>query len=462
MTSGADVPRREVVVIGGGLAGLTAAWRLRDRDVLVLEAEKRPGGRLFSLARDPYWLNLGAGVFSAGASPVRDLIAEMGLETRAIPGSTTALALGDRIVKTGRLETYPLRLPLSPAARLSLIRAGARIRLAVARYHRLARPRPGESAEDIERRVSAFEGDRSLAEFLGPLHPDVDAIFRASAANRIGAELETISANGGLGSFAYQWSGKASTLNHNLLGGSGRLPEAIAQRLGERVVLGATVVAVEPHDGEVAVTYRAGGDERQVVAAAAIVATPADIARTLVRGLPSALAGALGEIRHGAAVLVSALTGEDGPMPYDDVYALITPKRSITVLINVASTLRSGAERLPGGSLLVYRGGDGARELMGASDAEVERVLLDGLYDVYPSTRGIVRETVVQRWERIVPFAHPGRQRIQSALETPLERVFLAGDYFGSWANMETAAASGTRAARDARVLLEATDTHER
>jgi oxygen-dependent protoporphyrinogen oxidase len=38
----------EVVVVGGGIAGLAAAWRLRDRDVLLLEAGDRLGGRLRS------------------------------------------------------------------------------------------------------------------------------------------------------------------------------------------------------------------------------------------------------------------------------------------------------------------------------------------------------------------------------------------------------------------------------
>jgi len=55
--------RYEAVVVGGGIAGLTAGWTLRDRKVLVLESTGRVGGRMRSEPRGPYWLNLGAHLF---------------------------------------------------------------------------------------------------------------------------------------------------------------------------------------------------------------------------------------------------------------------------------------------------------------------------------------------------------------------------------------------------------------
>ena len=52
--------RYEAVIVGAGIAGLTAGWTLRDRKILALEATDRVGGRMRSEPRGPYWLNLGA------------------------------------------------------------------------------------------------------------------------------------------------------------------------------------------------------------------------------------------------------------------------------------------------------------------------------------------------------------------------------------------------------------------
>lgn len=444
----------DVVVIGAGLAGLSAAWQLRGRDVVVLEAENRVGGRLYSLPRPPYWLNLGAGVFSASPSPVRALIDELGLQTVEIPGSTTAVGYAEKVVASGPLETYPLRLPIAPRGRVSLMRAGAKIRVAVARYHRLARARPGEEPTEAVARVAAFEGDRSFSEFLGPLHPDAESLLRATAANRIGAELETISANGALGSFAYQWSGKQSLLNHNLRGGSALLPEAMARELGAAVVTGAEVTAVSAQPDHVAVTYRVGANPMTVRARAAVIATPADVTRQLVAELPAHVDAALASISYGPAVLAAMGTDEDHPMPYDDIYAMITPRERSTVFINAANSTRARGGREPGGSVLLYRGGEAARELAARDDSAIEAEFATTLTRLFPAARGHVREVVVQRWPRVVPFARPGRHLVQADLEADLGRIALAGDYLGSWGNMEAAVSSGIDAAARVRSAL--------
>jgi len=74
----------EVVVVGAGIAGLTAAWRLRQAGmrVRVYEAQTRVGGRMFSLRNhfaDGQVVELGGELIDTDHVRIRALAAEMGL-----------------------------------------------------------------------------------------------------------------------------------------------------------------------------------------------------------------------------------------------------------------------------------------------------------------------------------------------------------------------------------------------
>ena len=105
-------------------------------------------------------------------------------------------------------------------------------------------------------------------------------------------------------------------------------------------------------------------DGSSIEARTAIVATPAYATREIVSGLPDDTAAALAAIPYGPYVVGAFLTNETAPMPWDDLYALATPKRSFSMLFNTANVLRrAGRPRAPGGSLMVYAAAGFARRL---------------------------------------------------------------------------------------------------
>jgi oxygen-dependent protoporphyrinogen oxidase len=430
----------DVVIVGGGIAGLSAAWRLRHRDVLLLEAGDRLGGRMRSDPCGEYWLNYGAHLFPGPGSLVDAMARECGLETAPVTGGMMGLAVGGAVLDRGRVESYPLRLPLSLRDRIAFARAGLRVRHAVAAYRRM------------ERR-HGFEDDRTFAELLGPLPPAVRAIF-ACAAHRATAELDELSAGCGIGLFALVWGGKGSLIARNLLGGAGRLPAALGRELGDRARTGCSVVGVRP-DGADLVVECADGEE--VRARHVIVAAPAPYAAPLVAAVADRAAAALAQLTYGPFVSVAVRTSETAPMPYDDVYAVATPGRAFDIFTNQAHALRATGRRRPGGSLMLFAGAHGAAALMRESDEAIAARFLADLYELYPPTRGVVAGATVQRWELGNVYARPGRSRLQPALEGPLGahgNLHLAGDYFAELGNMEAAARSGHAAAERVDALI--------
>ncbi len=442
----------DAVVVGAGIGGLAAAWHLRDRNILVLESADRIGGRIRSEPRGPYWLNLGAHVFGGPSTATGRLVEEVGCELAPVPGHLVALELNGKILVGGRPELYPFRLPLSLRERVALITTGARLKLAVRRYARLSRPRPGESLAETRQRILGYGDDRTFAEWLGDVPGDAAALFRATVI-RSTAELEEISMGHGAGYFALVWS-TGEGLSNNIVGGAGVLIDRIRDALGERLRLGAEAQEVADEGDHVRLRFTHGGIDTEVAARHVVVATKAFDAARIVTSLPSDTRSALDAIPYGPTVVMAILTGEEGPMPWDGLYALATPKRAFTMLFNIVNVLRPrSAGREPGGSLMVYRSGHAALEMFEQPDEVVTQAFLDDLYAIYPQTRGLVRETILLKLPRMLPYVAPGRAAIQPALERELGRVHLAGDYLGG-TYTETAIASGEEAARAIRSAL--------
>jgi oxygen-dependent protoporphyrinogen oxidase len=449
--------RRDVVVVGGGIAGLAAAWRLRDRDVLLLEAADRLGGRLRSEPRGEYWLNYGAHLFPAPASLVGSMVRECGLETVPVTGSMMGLAVGSKKLERGRVETYPLRLPLPVRDRAAFAAAGLKIQRAVRRRHRLARAEEGESPAEVRARVLAFEGDRTFAEFLGRVPPAVERIL-SCAAHRATAELSELSAGCGIGLFALVWGGKGSLIARNVLGGAGRLPAAIGRELGPRARTGCRVTALRADGDELSVEYAEGGAPRRVRARQVIVAAQAPFAAPLVAPVAPDAGSALARMTYGAFLCVAIETREEGPMPWDRVYAMATPGRVFDMFTNQGHALRGRGGRRPGGSLMLFAGAHGAAALSEAADAVIVERFLADLYSLYPRARGVVADASVHRWTLGNVYAHPGRARLQGPLEGalgPRGNLHLAGDYFAELGNLEAAARTGAAAAERVAALLQ-------
>ncbi|MFC9356201.1 protoporphyrinogen/coproporphyrinogen oxidase [Rhodococcus sp. NPDC057014] len=446
---------KDVVIVGGGIAGLAAGWRLRHWDTVLLESDERVGGRIRSERRGPYWLNWGGHVYAGGNSSTAWLLGDTGVDSVAVPGSLTGLAMNGTLLLNGRVEGYPFRVPMSMSSRIGVLKSGAKVGLAVAKYAKIVGLRPGEDEATRQQRVYDFMNDRSFADFVGDLPEDVEALFKPTV-TRSSGDMDQISAGAGVGYFSLVW-GIGGGLTQSIVGGPSTLTGSIAAALGDRVQLGAAVEEIVHKKNSVVVRYRQDGIEKEVEARSVVLATPATVSHKIAVDLDSDIRQALSEVKYGTHVSAAFLTNETERQVWDNSYAIATPKRSFNVLLNMSNIVRGyEQERQPGSSLMTFSPASLGRSLLDRDDDEIIKTYLDDLDDILPGFADTVVESQVHKFPTGAPYCFPGRAKLQPTLTRRGGRVFLAGDYLGSLYT-ESAIGTGLTAAQEVQSLL-ATD----
>lgn len=231
----------EVIVVGAGLAGLSAARVLheRGRSVMVLEARNRVGGRVLSHPLGDDTVDLGAQWIGPGQPRIAALIAELGLTT--FPQWSQGRKLLDI---GGRARAYRHTIPALPLVSL------LDLQWAITQLERLSRrvPLDRPAAAPYARhwdRLTVAEWQRRFirtAEARSVLDGAVRAIFAAEPQDISFLHfLFYLHAGGGLMRLAAVEGGAQQT---RIAGGAQQIATRLAARLGDRVLLNAPVARV--------------------------------------------------------------------------------------------------------------------------------------------------------------------------------------------------------------------------
>ncbi len=303
-------PARRVVVVGGGLAGLTCARALLREsghvppDVHVLEAASRPGGKAQSDLEGGWVVEWGPQTFVDGPDgPLRRLISDLRLEGDLVePRADAKLRF---VLHGGRLFAVPRDAP-------RLLGLGGSLRAALEVVRPARRAADDESVHDFAaRRFGPRAAERLFSALVTGIYAgDARRLSLRAALPRVHAlEQEHGSLVRALltGGFVPR---RSATLRRGL----GSLAEALAGDLGARLRLATPVEALRPPatPGAPWTVVTAKGDEP---AAAVVVAAPADVAARLVRPFDAALADPLDAIRY-APVAVVVLGYDAGAFPH--------------------------------------------------------------------------------------------------------------------------------------------------
>ncbi len=456
-----------VAVVGGGIAGLSAAWTLRRHavasgrpvEVRLFEASSRLGGKVGTERRDGFLLEAGPDSFLTRKPQAVELARELGLGHRLIdtdPGRNRVW-----MVRHGKMTEIPpsmghvLPCRLAPIWGSQLLSWRGKLRLALD----LVLPRRrGAGDESLGSFLRRRFGKEMVDRLAGPLlagiyvadpenlslaatfphfaeierrHGSVIRGLRASMAARGGRHGDpgaTTRAHG---------SAPAPSTRAALAGGIGELTDALITKLSEpappaEVTLN-TQAPVE-RLARAAVEGRwhlaVAGEEHE--ADAVILALPAFAAADLLRPLSPDAATTLAAIPYVSTATVSlGYREEDLPRPLDG-YGFVVPaaeKRRITACTWCSAKFPGRAGE--GHALLrVFLGGAQGQHHLDTDDSTLVRHAREDLSDLM-SLDADPLLTVVHRHHRATPQYQVGHRDRMDGLESVLpDGLHLAGSAF--------------------------------
>lgn len=310
----ARLGRPTVVVVGGGISGLTVAWRLRElAQVVVLEQGEVCGGLLRAGTLAGIDLDLGAESVLARRPEAVALMHEIGLAEEIVHPVTHAA----QVLCDGVLQPLPPATVLGVPSSSSGLEAvlGAEGAARVAAEDRLP-PLPPEG-EDVDRSVAAWVGERVGVRVVQRLvEPLLGGVYAGrsdylSAQACLPALWQAAHAHGGLlagaAALTRASAGDPRPVFAGLVGGLGVFAERLAAAVtaaGVRVRTGAGVSAVL-RQGDGSWRVRTGPEE--IPADAVVLAVPAPVAAALLAPVSRAAAGELDGVETASVALLAAV-----------------------------------------------------------------------------------------------------------------------------------------------------------
>jgi len=347
----------DVVVVGGGISGLTAARALcrSGFHVRLLESAPACGGVIRTERVGEFIIDAGPDTLLAHKPAALELIRELGLAqslVEPLPRRTTYMVRGSTLRTLP--ETSAMGLPTSWH---TLIAANAfswagKIRMAAEAV--LPPQPPADGDESISSFVHRRFGDEAVKYVAEPL---LAGLHRGDAARLSLRALFPVLADAERrhGSVARAWcsmpAGAGRSGSMSLRGGLGALPARMTADLPEGVaVTNVKVIAIERSAEGFSVHAR---DYPSVTTRAIVLATPAYVTSRLTAGLDEELATLCGAIRYASTVNVAASYARDAVGDPLHGWGFVVPADERRWVRSVSWVSSKWPGRAPEGSVLI-------------------------------------------------------------------------------------------------------------
>jgi hypothetical protein len=315
----APTQKAAIVIIGGGVAGLSAAYFLRGQDFLLLEKEDHFGGNAYQEEFEGQSFATGS-AFADKGDYGDQLSNEIGLKLLPVDNPDPTIVNKTFVPDTWNSGIDELPYPKEVRESFRKFRADMlKIK--------------------VRERLAELDSE-PFTKYTAPYAPEIQQWWDGYGPSNWGATAQDTSAFIGIASLQYIASGT----DHRVIlpGGLGcithKLVEILQPQYKERLLGNATVVSVAPEKDEVRVTYYREGKLATVSARAVICCAPKLIASRLISNLPAEQKAAMQHTRYAPYPVVNVIF--DKPV-YNRGYDTWCPGNSFTDFIVADWTVRN-------------------------------------------------------------------------------------------------------------------------
>jgi protoporphyrinogen oxidase len=435
----------KTVIIGGGTAGLAAAYTLEraGEEYVVLEKRDFAGGRIYGIEKEGFTLDLGAQFFFSRYSTTYDLMRQLGIHDQLVKWAKPLGILRDGTVHVvSPLIKDNLRHPTSA------LRFGALSNSGKAKGMRMGIDLLRMAKKlDFDDPLKAIELDNvSAADYARRRWGDEIleyAIQPVDSALTLG-EPEDISAAYGLALLWYGIRGLFTTTK-----GIGYLAESLAKNV-KNVKLNTTATRIVMEGKQVkGVEIKDGSKTEFIEADNVICGALAGEAASMLSDLPTQMLNTLTGINYSACTHVMlAVKGK----VLGDVYGVACPRREGLSIVGFTDSAHKAPGYAPPNTSLinVFTFKELAREMLEWSDEKVQERAIHDLQTVVPQFPDEPIFCEIFRWPQAVCLSSPGQitavQKLKVAMRE-FKGLELAGEYFGM-PSVEAALTSGVKASQ--------------
>ncbi|HUX28682.1 MAG TPA: protoporphyrinogen oxidase [Terracidiphilus sp.] len=453
-------------IIGGGVAGLAAAYELEKARVAgaaveytLFEARERLGGSMASEIVDGAVLERGPDSFLSEKPAAVELCRELGLGDQLIPSNDaerkTYIVVHNRLIPLPDGLMFLVPTKLIPTALTRLFSPATKVRMALELLHP---PRPSghdESvAELVERHFGAEAVDRLADPLLSGIYGGEASLLSAQTVlpklvemeNRYGSltrgmlaahqQMRARAAQNGSSKASGNGRPAPRSIFTTLRGGLQQLVDALEAHIEPAWVRRSTAVgAMEQVEGG----WRVSADGAAELYDAVIVASPAWAASVLLRPVDKALSDDLGGIPYSSSITVNLVYDESKLGRLPDGFGFLVPASEGRAMLACTFVHRKFLGRTPPGKavLRAFLGGMRNEALLTETDETLETIVRRELSEILgPKTLSLRTEpehTQVSRWRRAMAqyaVGHQARQQRIASRVDALPGLRLAGNAY--------------------------------